>query len=671
MKYLRFTYAVILISLLLAGCRNPFAPSGGEVSPTPATLSTTETSAATSPISTPAIETAPESITPIPTVFSSPLTQSDSVPAAADILQAVYGEALQGNMEDGYHVGEVTVPWVGPVASGSFTGRGTTQSAAPTQWAALIGGEAGNSSDLSSDEQYLSIRWVILGTSASSSDLVTIGRSPSLRYNVAQTEESWRVGGLSDFDRDGAQELIAVSSTRGGIQRQTTHLFRWDGAEFAQVWSASTFEDNTSADSAPTYYIYEATVNLRTEDGNPTIMLESTTRYFAKNAEGRANTASVTQSDTSTQRYRWDGRTFMAHTPGGPQETFAYSTGAGLWLWVDANAQQIDDRHVSNMDWSQDGNQLVYVVWWPSDAKGIWLYDIPTGSRTQVSPVEGAVYDMQRSPGGDVLAYVQAVPAQVRISSLTDNSSLTVEAVAQGISWSPDGTQLVYDHSGSLSRYDLAAQRSQMLVEAGESAGDSSPGIYSPAWSPRGDLIAAIVRQEGTEQPTLIEASSSNPLPADDLAQRAIGIQAPNVDINWSPSGEQFAVLTSDPASGSAPGAVYIIDVAAGTGTLRKLVEASSAADPVSLPVWNSTGDRLAAIVGPDVIVWDTATGGGTTWHTFPAAAEESNIAWSPDGLGLLVSYGAELFWFAAGEPGEPMLLLKDIAIESLQFAKP
>jgi len=671
LKYLRFTYAVILISLLLAGCRNPFAPSGGEVSPTPATLSTTETSAATSPISTPAIETAPESITPIPTVFSSPLTQSDSVPAAADILQAVYGEALQGNMEDGYHVGEVTVPWVGPVASGSFTGRGTTQSAAPTQWAALIGGEAGNSSDLSSDEQYLSIRWVILGTSASSSDLVTIGRSPSLRYNVAQTEESWRVGGLSDFDRDGAQELIAVSSTRGGIQRQTTHLFRWDGAEFAQVWSASTFEDNTSADSAPTYYIYEATVNLRTEDGNPTIMLESTTRYFAKNAEGRANTASVTQSDTSTQRYRWDGRTFMAHTPGGPQETFAYSTGAGLWLWVDANAQQIDDRRVSNIDWSQDGNQLVYVVWWPSDAKGIWLYDIPTGSRTQVSPVEGAVYDMQRSPGGDVLAYVQAVPAQVRISSLTDNSSLTVEAVAQGISWSPDGTQLVYDHSGSLSRYDLAAQRSQMLVEAGESAGDSSPGIYSPAWSPRGDLIAAIVRQEGTEQPTLIEASSSNPLPADDLAQRAIGIQAPNVDINWSPSGEQFAVLTSDPASGSAPGAVYIIDVAAGTGTLRKLVEASSAADPVSLPVWNSTGDRLAAIVGPDVIVWDTATGGGTTWHTFPAAAEESNIAWSPDGLGLLVSYGAELFWFAAGEPGEPMLLLKDIAIESLQFAKP
>ena len=643
------------------------APSEGKASPTPAAVSATDATSATATIITPATETVPVAVSPIPTILSSPLAQPDSWPAAADILHAVYGEALYGDTENGYRIGEVTVLWVGPATSGSFTSAGTTQ------WAVLIGGEAETSGDLSSDEQYLSIRWVIVGPDTSSSALATIGRSPSLGFNAPQTEESWRVGGLSDFDLDGIQELIAVSgsSARGGIQRQTTHIFRWDGAEFAQVWSAPTFEDNTSADSAPTYYIYDATVNLRTEDGNPTVMLESTTRYFAKNTEGQADTAFVTHSDTSAQRYRWNGMEFMAYATGGPQEAFAYSSSDGLWLWKDANAQQIDDRRVSHLAWSQDGNQLAYTIWWPSNDKGIWLYDMSTNSRTQVSPVEGAIYDMQRSPSGDALGYVQAVPAQVHIINLADNSTLTVDAVSQGISWSPDGTQLAYDRSGSLSRYDVATQSSQTLVEAGEFAGDSSPGAYLPAWSPRGDLIAAVARQEGTEQPFLIDAVSTNQLPADQLAQRTIGINAPNVDITWSPNGEQFAILTSDPAFGNVPGSVYIIDVAAGTGTPRELAQARSATDPVSLPAWNSTGDRLAAVVGPDVIVWDAMTGSGTIWHTFPAAAEESNVAWSPDGSGLLVSYGADLFWFAASGTGEPILLLRDVTIESIEFARP
>ncbi|MCJ7735926.1 MAG: hypothetical protein MUQ10_01250, partial [Anaerolineae bacterium] len=121
MRHLRRGYVMIMIGLLLAGCRNPLAPSEGKVSPTPAAVSATDATSATATIITPATETVPVAVSPIPTILSSPLAQPDSWPAAADILQAVYGEALYGDTENGYRIGEVTVPWVGPATAGSFT----------------------------------------------------------------------------------------------------------------------------------------------------------------------------------------------------------------------------------------------------------------------------------------------------------------------------------------------------------------------------------------------------------------------------------------------------------------------------------------------------------------------------------------------------------------------
>jgi len=662
LKYLRIAYTLTLIGLVLTGCQLIASSPQSEASPKPSAASVTAAaSAAVTPLAT-----AAATATPPPTLFSSPLPEGTSAPSVPDILSTLYGDDLQASAEGGYRVGESTIPWVGPVTTGSFTGAGTTE------WAVLVGGEAGGSSDASNDEKWLSLRWVILGYNDSSSQWYIIGRSPSLGFNIPTSEESWRVSGLTDFDQDGTQELLAVSSSsRGGIQRQVTHLFRWNGTEFAQVWSAPTYENNTNADGAPTYYISEATVNLRLEDGIATIALDSTTRYFAKDAEGRADTASVTHSDTSTQQFQWDGQQFAAFSPGGPQDAFAFSSTNGLWLWSNETAQQIDDRSMSLLDWSQNGQLLAYVVWWPSDAKGIWLYDASTDSRTQLTPVEGAIYGMEWSPTGNTLGYVQALPAEIHLRDLTDGSTDIVKAFAEGFSWAPDGNRVIYDNKGSLARYDLASKSSQTLVRADENAGTSSPGVYRPSWSPRGDLIAGVLRQENVEQPVLIDPLSANQIPASDLVQRALGITAPHIDVRWSPTGERLAVLASNPASGSRLGTIYVVEVTGTSGSTQEVFQDQSSAEPVSPPVWNHAGERLAAVVGQRVMVWNAATGGSDVWYSFPTVAEDSSVAWAPDGSGLLVSHGQQMFWFASSGTGEPVLLLQDITIDSVQFAQP
>jgi WD40 repeat protein len=381
-------------------------------------------------------------------------------------------------------------------------------------------------------------------------------------------------------------------------------------------------------------------------------------------------TDSVIQSDTSTQQFQWDGWQFTTFNLEGPQEAFAFSSSDGLWVWANGNARKIDDNGVNYLAWSEGGTQLAYAVWWPSNVKGIRLYNTASGEESELTPVEGAIYALEWAPIGNFLGYVQASPATIHLRDLSTGSTSVIEANAQGFSWAPAGDQFVYDDRGSLFRYSLASEGGQMLVVADENAGEESPGVYRPSWSPRGDLVACILSQDGTERPVLIDALSNDQIPAADLLNRALDIAALRVDVHWSPSGEQLAVVTSNPASGSRKGTIYLIDVSSVSSDAQELFQ-SQDAESISTPVWDSSGERLAAVIERTVMVWDVTAGTSETWYTFPTSVESDEIAWAPDGSGLVVSHGQQLYWLASSATDKPVLLLQDTTIESVRFALP
>ena len=659
----------ILFTILLVGCRSytiqeiPTQASPRSASPTP-TASPTPLSGPITPA-----PTAPSSVLPTPP----PLEREEK-----GILRALYGDQLQGNAEDGWSVGLGTVPWVGATISGSFTASGAPE------MAAFVGGLSTRATDVSGDEEYLDVRWVVLrdeGASAQSGDQAgrwhLLGRSPSLGFNLDRSAILWRVLSLTDFDQDGRQELFAVSgSTSQESQREVTYLFRWDGESLAQIWTETTYEDNTGTASAPTYLVSEAEVAFAMSDGTPELVLQGTTRYFGTNAEGRADVNAVLGSETIDRRFRWDGVRFRERSAAGPTTPFAFTDADGLWLWESGEPRPLDKRRVDNVAWSPDGLRLAYEVWWPSEEQGVWLYDTQAGTATRIATTEGAAYGLHWSPDGLRLAYPLATPAEIRLWEPRSGAETSLSAEAESVSWAPDGQRLVYTQRGGLVRYDLTNGRVEPLVTASEDAGTTAPGVYRPAWSPRGDLVACVIADADTESLTLVTPDLPGPVELAALPNLTTGLNASRMEISWSPPGDRVAVLVSDPRSLSRPSALYVAAVRAGwTGEtaleLQELARVDDPAQPVSSPAWSPDGQRLAAVVGTEVWVWDAESASGQRWHVFPVAFEEVSAAWEPSGSGFLVRHGEQIHWFTADSPGAPAPLLQRSGLDRIGFPSP
>jgi len=123
--------------------------------------------------------------------------------------------------------------------------------------------------------------------------------------------------------------------------------------------------------------------------------------------------------------------------------------------------------------------------------------------------------------------------------------------------------------------------------------------------------------------------------------------------------------------AGTLPGAIFLVDPATGADSSQDLFRAQDTSERVSLPAWDGDGQRLAAVVGQNVVVWNMEKDTAETWYTFGTTVEDNDVVWAPDGSGFLVRHGLQLYWFAAAGPGEPTLLLQDVAIQSIQFLQP
>ncbi|MDZ7337311.1 MAG: BamA/TamA family outer membrane protein [candidate division KSB1 bacterium] len=220
----------------------------------------------------------------------------------------------------------------------------------------------------------------------------------------------------------------------------------------------------------------------------------------------------------------------------------------------------------------------------------------------RVRPVAGKVVVSQGiynvhpvwSPDGKFLAYV-GVGARDYLSQtalfVQERSSSRVTTVAQGVqgqvSWSPDGTRLVYARRrlcahGSrlwdLHVYDLTRKRETRLT-TGLRARD-------PDWSPDGTTIAFVVGRDGTDNLYTMRAdgSSLTPLTSNHGGETIFGPR-------WAPDGKHIVFAAGKPHGRG----IVIMDVA--TGATRVLLNQGDARDPVFSPdgewiyfSWDRTG---------------------------------------------------------------------------------
>lgn len=254
----------------------------------------------------------------------------------------------------------------------------------------------------------------------------------------------------------------------------------------------------------------------------------------------------------------------------------------------------------------------------------------------------------------DPLFVIETVePDGSDVQPLTDTTS------AQGPSWSPDGSRILFSQDNDIWIMDADGSNREQLTDTDtvdERRPSFSPdgnrivysernyGLYvmdadgsnqdeitptgfdftfGPAWSPDGSRIAFIGREPASSDAIYTMAPDGTDVdfvanPNDESAYSP----------TWSPDGERMAFYTC-PAGDCTQSILYVVD-AAGDDPAEPI---SDAADGLYGPSWSPDGTLIAATDGDDDIVTiepdgenltpvlpDTKVRGGLHWQTLPHA---------------------------------------------------
>ena len=208
------------------------------------------------------------------------------------------------------------------------------------------------------------------------------------------------------------------------------------------------------------------------------------------------------------------------------------------------------------------------------------------------------------------------------------------------VTWSPDGTELIYSMQGSLWRQRIGSRVAQQLT-AGEGYD------YQPDWSPDGRLVVFARYAHDAIELQLLDLAAKTVQPV--TANGAV-----NVEPRWSPDGTRIAFVSS---AYNRRWHIFTVAIAGGTpaeGTVTRLTEDNdsrlpryyySVWDHYLSPTWSPDGRELIIVSNRGHIhgtggFWRmTATPGApirelryeeTTWKARPD--------WSPDGRRVVYS---------------------------------
>jgi Tol biopolymer transport system component len=297
-----------------------------------------------------------------------------------------------------------------------------------------------------------------------------------------------------------------------------------------------------------------------------------------------------------------------------------------LWLaQADGTGERLvtDDVPVARPVWSFDRTRIAFVSTDPFDGRAA-----------------GTLFVVPATGGNPREVYAAAHPNAVP-------------------SWSPDGSAMALT---SITGWDLRRETGQLSVRivdvrtGGSTDVSGSIGMHgmSPAWSPRGDVVAFLGRP-------LLDDAQSSPLsgPAEvwtwsrgDGAPRLLTAAIPDANrLLWSPDGTVLAVLLRQPGlpgqTGGAAASIALLDPE--SGDIRSLAEDIAAPSSSWAPAWSPDGQWLAWVDPPGDIVLRAIDGRQrrVSIRRFLAGS----LTWSPGGRSLLAP---------AAEPSEPAARVDD-----------
>jgi Tol biopolymer transport system component len=302
--------------------------------------------------------------------------------------------------------------------------------------------------------------------------------------------------------------------------------------------------------------------------------------------------------------------------------------------------------------WTSDGKSLVVVAGGDNQTPGLAVVEIAGGKVTRITnPPEGSDGDSTPavSPDGSTLAFVRNSGTDGADVYLSDLSGAAVRRVTyddrtvQGLSWTPDGHDLVYAANreggqrvwrlpayggsprlitmvGRQSRYPVVAPAGNRLLYTDS---HSVSAIWKAAIGPEGTATddRAVVRSTGREF-----------APA------------------WSPDGKKIADISDQTSSDE----LWISDADGGNR-----VQVTHFDGPrVRRPMWSPDGKTLLLTVsgerGPDL--YTVPAQGGTPTRILLGA---SGGSWSHDGKSIFYQTRGQI-WRAAANGGSPTQLTKE-----------